>query len=111
MLWPWSFFKFYICITDSDQVADTDGDGDNGDATFFKSAPIAQDLDVSEGMLLVNYMLSWANNITHIFMVSRLGSLKLTLFFSVLLQSHLLSYLPKTTGAEPTTALMMVCIY
>ena len=80
-MWCQSFKKFYICITDSDQVADTDADGDDGDASFFKSTPIAQDLDVSESRLSVNYMLSWADSITHIFTVSRLGTLKLTLFF------------------------------
>ena len=76
-----SFLKFYICITDFDRVTDTDADGDDWDASFFKSAPIAQDLNVNEGMLSVNYMLSWANSITHIFTVRRLGTLKLTLFF------------------------------
>ena len=56
---------------------------DDGDASFFKCAPIAQDLHVSEGMLSVNYMLSWADSITNIFMMSRLKTLKLTLFFRI----------------------------
>ena len=98
-----------ICIADSDRVTetdiDTDGDdGDCGDASFFPSNPVAKDLDLdgSEGMLPVNDMLSGADCVTLIFIMSRSGILKLTFILqvnqSISLPSHQLCDLP---GAEP----------
>ena len=75
--WHQSFFKFYIYIAESDQVAETDieANGDEEectDASFFQSNPVAEDLDLdgSEGMLPVNDMLSEANSITIIIIMS-----------------------------------------
>ena len=70
-------FKFYIYTAESDQVAETDietnGDEEECmDASFFQSNPVVKDLDLdgSEGMLRVNDMLSGANSITLIIIVS-----------------------------------------
>ena len=76
---PWYqlFLTFYIYIAESDQVAETDikANGDEEectDASFFQSNPVAEDLDLdgSEGMLPVKDMLSGANSITLIIIVS-----------------------------------------
>ena len=61
---PWSFLKIYLCITDSDEVSDTEGN--DGDDSFFTSKPVTEDLDHSRGMLSVNVILSRTNSVTHL---------------------------------------------
>ena len=61
---PWSFFKVYLSITNSDEVNDIEEN--DGDDSFFTSKLVAEDLDCSEGMLLVNVILRGANSITHL---------------------------------------------
>ena len=64
-----SFFKFDLCITDSDGLADNErkDDGeDKGHNSFFSSKPVAEDLCQSDGMLIVNVILNRADSVTHI---------------------------------------------
>ena len=64
---PSQFLKyiFALCI-DSDEV--TESEGNDQDDSFFTSQPVAEDLDLGEGMLLVKVILSGANSITHLIM-------------------------------------------
>ena len=41
---PQSFLKIYLCITDSDEVAETERN--DGDDSFFTSQRVAEDLDL-----------------------------------------------------------------
>ena len=58
-----SIFALYI---DSDEV--TESEGNDQDDSFFPSQPVAEDLDLGEGMLLVKVILSGANSVTHLIM-------------------------------------------
>ena len=67
LMGPSQFLKyiFALCI-DSDEV--TESEGNDQDDSFFTSQPVAEDLDLGEGMLLVKVILSGANSITHLIM-------------------------------------------
>ena len=58
-----SIFALYI---DSDEVAKSEGN--DQDDSFFTSQPVAEDLDLGEGMLLVKVIMSGANSVTHLIM-------------------------------------------
>ena len=58
-----SIFALYV---DSDEV--TESEGNDQDDSFFTSQPVAEDLDLGEGMLLVRVILSGANSVTHLIM-------------------------------------------
>ena len=58
-----SIFALYI---DSDEV--TESERNDQDNSFFTSQPVAEDLDLGEGMLLVKVILSGANSVTHLIM-------------------------------------------
>ena len=58
-----SIFALYI---DSDEV--TESEGNDWDNSFFTSQPVAEDLDLGEGMLLVKVILSGANSVIHLIM-------------------------------------------
>ena len=64
---PSHFFKsIFALYIDSDEVTESKGNDQND--SFFTSQPVAEDLDLGEGMLLVKVILRGANSIIHLIM-------------------------------------------